>query len=360
MATPVQTKPGPQTRRLKKGDLLFSEGENSRAMYFLKAGVIRLFKKKGDSDIELDTIHSGQVLGELAFLDGNPRSASGEALTECDLVEISVPTFQEVLARMPDWLKIMLKTVVGRLRTASTRIRQLETASTSLDYSDKDGKRATYYVYMNSTDVTKIASGILLVASRNGKPTESGTEVPMALVQRYVNQVIGIPVAKITTLIDILSQNDTMNVLDSGSAQARYFVKDIDFLERLIGYLNEENLVEPSKCHNLSLRGFIVMNLIAKHLPNYKVDPATGTAPVNIAEIRTTETQASGKEPFRIEDFQELVRLGYLSALDSRSATEIYTQIKPDPFFFAHRCQRIVLSIHAVNEQKRNPRTAAK
>ena len=131
--------PGPQTRRLKKGELLFSEGENSRAMYFLKAGMIRLFKKKGDSNIEFDTVRSGQVLGELAFLDGNPRSASGEALTECELVEISGPTFQEVLARMPDWLKIMLKTVVGRLRTASTRIRQLEQASTAFDYSDKDG-----------------------------------------------------------------------------------------------------------------------------------------------------------------------------------------------------------------------------
>jgi len=50
----------------------------------VKTGMIRLFKKKGDSQIELDTIHSGQVVGELAFLDGNPRSASGEALTDCD------------------------------------------------------------------------------------------------------------------------------------------------------------------------------------------------------------------------------------------------------------------------------------
>src|SRR3954469_11463229 len=121
MAVPAQkpppagaAAPGPQTRRLKKGETLFAEGENSRAMYYVKSGMIRIFKKKGDSSIEIDTIRSGQILGELAFMDGNPRSASGEALTDCELTEISGPTFQAVFNQMPEWLKILLKTIVGR------------------------------------------------------------------------------------------------------------------------------------------------------------------------------------------------------------------------------------------------------
>src|SRR3954469_5730148 len=184
MAVPAQkpppagaAAPGPQTRRLKKGETLFAEGENSRAMYLIKSGMIRIFKKKGDSNIEIDTVRAGQILGELAFLDGNPRSASGEALTECELVEISGPTFQLVLGNMPDWLKLLLKTVVGRLRTASTRIRQLETASTAYDYSEKDGKRAAHYVYLSPNDVLKIASGLLLVASRNGTAVGTGVDI---------------------------------------------------------------------------------------------------------------------------------------------------------------------------------------
>ncbi|HAR41840.1 MAG TPA: hypothetical protein DCS07_04300, partial [Bdellovibrionales bacterium] len=169
--------PAQTARHLKKGELLFAEGENSRAMYFLKTGMLRIFKKKGESHIEIDTIHSGQVVGELAFLDGNPRSASGEALTECDLVEVSGPVFQDVLTKMPDWLKILLKTVVARLRTASTRIRQLESASVAVDYSDKDGKRNSHYVYLSPIDVLKIASGILLVCARNGAGVPGGVTV---------------------------------------------------------------------------------------------------------------------------------------------------------------------------------------
>src|SRR4051812_20014532 len=118
-----------QILRLKKGQLLFSEGERSRAMYLLQSGMIRLYLKKGESTVEIDTIRAGQILGELAFLDGNPRSVSGEALTECELVEISGTMFLDVLSKAPSWLKILLKTVVARLRAANTRIRQLESAS---------------------------------------------------------------------------------------------------------------------------------------------------------------------------------------------------------------------------------------
>lgn len=328
-------------------------------MYFLKAGMIRLFKKKGDSNIELDTVHSGQVLGELAFLDGNPRSASGEALTECELVEISGPTFQDVLTRMPDWLKIMLKTVVGRLRTASTRIRQLEQASTAFDYSEKDGKRAAHYVYMSPIDAMKIATGILLVASRNAKAAPGGQEVRVGLVQRYVNQIMGVPVAKINSFLDVLAQCGVAVVSEEGGG-TQVVLKEADFLEHLIAYLNEENLMEPSKRHDISVRGFLVMSLMAKNLSRYPKNDITGSSTVNLAEVRKLETPAGGKEPFRMEEFQEIVKLGYATNLDAKSATEAMTTIKPEAFLMAYRYQRVVIALNAVNEQKRKAGGGAK
>jgi CRP-like cAMP-binding protein len=358
-AVPQPAATGPQTRRLKKGEVLFNEGENSRAMYFIKSGMIRIFKKKGDSNIEIDTIRAGQVLGELAFLDGNPRSASGEALTECELTEISGPTFQETLMRMPDWLKIMLKTVVGRLRTASTRIRQLEQASTAFDYSDKDGKRAAHYVYMSSIDAMKIATGILLVAARNGAKVEGGSEVRIGLVQRYVNQIMGVPVAKITTFLDVLAQSGVATVTEEATG-TRVVLKEPDFLEQLVAYLNEENLVEPSKRHDLSVRGFLIMSLIAKHIHRYPKNEATGSSTVNVAEVRKLETPAGGKEPFRMEEFPELVKLGYSTNIDAKSATEALVQIKPEAFLQAYRYQRVVIALNAVNEQKRKAGGGAK
>ena len=345
---------GPQVRRLKKGELLFAEGENSRAMYLIRGGMIRLYKKKGESFIELDTVHSGQVLGELAFLDGNPRSASGEALTDCELMEISGPAFQQVLAKLPDWLKILMKTIVGRLRAASTRIRQLESASTAYNYSD-DGKRSAQYVYLSPIDCMKISTSLLLVSSKNGTPTEQGIDIRVGLLQRYANQIMGVPVAKITSLLDILSQAG-VTAFGEGAQSGKIFLKDIDFLEQLITYLNEENLLEPSKRHDLSPKGFLVMSLIAKNLARYPAD-ASGLSNVNLAEVKALETlqlgPTAGKEPFRPDEFQELTKLGYGSTINIKSSSEVFTTVKAEAFLQAFRFQRVVVGISAANEQHR-------
>jgi CRP/FNR family cyclic AMP-dependent transcriptional regulator len=330
-AVPMQPQPTQQQqRKLKRGELLFAEGESSRGMYLLKSGMIRIFKKKGDSCIEIDTVHSGQILGELAFLDGNPRSASGEALTDCELVEISGPAFVQTLSEMPPWLKILLKTVVGRLRTASTRIRQLEQASTAVDYAaEKTGKRALSYVFLSPTDVLKVLSAILLVGSRNGQTLRMG------LVQRYANQIMGIPAAKISAVLDALSQIAILS--ETGSATV---LQNADALEELIAYINEENLAEPSKRHDMTPRAFVMMGQIANSLPLFPKDEATGLSKVNLAKIYD-------KENLRLDDFMLIATLGYATAPDMKSAEEIYTYLDPERFARAARLQQF-------NEQKRS------
>lgn len=344
---------GVPTLRLKKGQYLFKEGENAGAMYLLKTGNIRIFKKKGDSDIEIETIRSGQILGELAFLDGNPRSASGEALTDCELVEISGPNFQGVLDKIPEWLKILMRTLVTRLRVASTRIRQLESASTEFVFSDKDGKRVSQYVYLPGNEVMKVATGILLVATRWGQPAEidgkKGIDLRVALLQRYVNQIMGLPVAKLTSVMDAFSQAGFMK---TDEATGNTVLLDINFLESLIHYMNEENLQDPSKRHDVSNRGFLIMGLLAKHMGRYPKD-SNGNAQVNVAEILKLETSVDGKGPFRMDDFAEMVKLGYASNVAAKSGDEVLTTIHVESFMQSARLQRALKCIEAVNEQKK-------
>ncbi|MGZ3709939.1 MAG: Crp/Fnr family transcriptional regulator, partial [Bdellovibrionota bacterium] len=246
--------------KLKRGQLLFSEGEASRAIYVLRNGMIRLYLKKGDSVIELDTVRSGQVLGELAFLDGMPRSASAEALTDCELLEISGPTFLEVLRKTPDWLKMLLKAVVGRLRSSNTRIRQLESASTAFDYSNTDGKRVSHYVFLSPSDALRLVVGCLAVGARSQK-TEHGHELRIGLLNRYCQQILSIPAAKITSFIHILEKGGLVH----STGEDQHFLKSPELLEETIAYLNEENLLDPAKRHDLSHKGFAVMGMIARH-----------------------------------------------------------------------------------------------
>ena len=342
---------GVTIRRMKRGELIFAEGEHSRAMYLIRSGMIRLYKKKGESQIELDTVRAGQILGELAFLDGNPRSASGECLTDCEMIEISGVTFTNVLRGMPDWLKIMLKTIVGRLRTASTRIRQLESSSTAFDYSARDGRRTSHYVYLSHIDVMKVFTAILTVGGYySDESSGSGIKLRAGLLQRYANQIMGVPVAKITTLMDVLSQ---VAVIEIGSGNSEYILKDIDFLEQLIGYINSENLLEPSKRHDISLRGFLVLSMLAKYVKNFPQDSETGSTSMNIIEIIQTEATVSGREPFRVEDFAEVEKMGYATQLNYKTEDEAFTTVKQEELIRAYRFQRVMKAVEAMNEEKR-------
>jgi CRP/FNR family cyclic AMP-dependent transcriptional regulator len=339
--------------KLSKGELLFKEGDNSRAMYLLKKGMIRIFKNRGDSFIEIDTIHSGQILGELAFLDGNPRSASGEALTDCELIEISGPTFLAVLGGLPDWLKALLKTIVGRLRAASTRIRQLESASTAYDYSDKDsGARNSHYVYLSPSEILKSGSALLLVASRAPLDDSGRQTISSGMLIRYANQIMSVPVAKVSSFLDVMETIGVTSGATGGAAQ-NFFVTDAFFLEELIAYLNEENLLEPRKRHDISPNGFRIMECIMSHIDLYPPDPKSGFCNVNLGEIKRREVLPDGRDPFRFEEVQELVKVGYATNLVFKGSEDAFTQVHPTDFLRAFRFQSACIKFRTVNEQKR-------
>jgi CRP/FNR family transcriptional regulator, cyclic AMP receptor protein len=312
-------------RKLKRGEMLFTEGENSRAMYFLKSGMMRIFKAKGNSKIEIDTVRSGQILGELAFLDGQSRSASVEALTDCDLVEISEQTFAQTMTRIPDWLKLLLKTVVGRLRTANTRIRQLESASTSFDYS-KEGKASTY-IYLSRPDVLKALSAIMLSSSLHGEKEETGIKVRMNFLQRYGNQISGIPISKLTDVLEFLSQLKIISIPNPSELE-NFIVHDLDLIRRFTSYYNEQNILEHSKRHNLSLKGFMIMSYIAKDIKNKTPPSDSGELAVNIAAIKEVTSQEVGKEAFRLDEFPELVSYGFATNLEIKSKDNAETTVK--------------------------------
>lgn len=342
--------PGPTVRKLNKGDLLFQEGEMSRSMYFLKSGMIRIFKKKGDAFIEIDTIRSGQILGELAFLDGQARSASGEAMTSCELIEISGNVFLQTLGVMPDWLKLLLKTVVGRLRGASTKIKQLEQASTAVDYGG-DGRRSQHYVFLSPYDAIKICSAILLVGSHYGKPTEdkNGVTCKVGMINRYGNQIFGLPLAKIQAALDLLQEQGALTY-EGTDLTSIVTIKNIDFIEEYVAFQNEENLLEEKKRHDVSIKAFGIMTYMAKHLHKYPKG-ADGVVKVNLAEIKKTET-IDGKEPFTFDDFPELVKSAGCGQLGVRNNDEAYTEVNAEAFQKAFRLQRFIKAMQTANDQK--------
>ena len=322
---------------LKPKDILFEEGDQSKNLYFVKKGIIRIFKRKAEGNIEIDTIRAGQILGELAFFDGQPRSASAEALTSCDVIEMSKDALEESLKQFPDWLVALTKTVSSRLRNANNRIRALESLSTEYGV-DKHGNRSKEYVYINTSELLRFCTAVLAVAARYGKnATTEGIEFSNALLERFANQILQVPSAKVTSLTELFKSVEIF--------KGELFLTDIRFLDQLIQYLNDQNLLPAEKKQVLTETGFKALTLIAQNKAKATA-VSEGVAKLNIAPAM----KAAGLQPNQL---QELLDQGFVQKINLSSGDEIFVDYDSTKNVFLYRTFWLLTSLDRLNDEKR-------
>jgi CheY-like chemotaxis protein len=113
-------------RFLSNGDPLISEGDRADFIYIVKKGQLRAFKSSPEGGtVTLGYIEVGEFVGEMAYINGVPRTASVEALSDCELIEVPIGTFEKVLYRRPSWSKALMLTLSKRLKQAN----EIRTAS---------------------------------------------------------------------------------------------------------------------------------------------------------------------------------------------------------------------------------------
>ena len=86
----------PTPHEFQPGDVIFREGEPGSSFYLIAEGTVRISKGEGEDAETLDLIEAGQVFGEMAVIDGKPRSASAIAETACRLGEIDTAGFEHL------------------------------------------------------------------------------------------------------------------------------------------------------------------------------------------------------------------------------------------------------------------------
>ena len=104
------------TISLTKGQALFQIGAAGDGCYWLKEGVLKvsMVSNQGVERI-LAILGPGSIVGELAMIDGLPRSASVQALRDSRLTFVSRNKFRECLRDSPELYASLVDTLVARL-----------------------------------------------------------------------------------------------------------------------------------------------------------------------------------------------------------------------------------------------------
>ncbi len=101
----------------KPGDYIFFEGDIDFHFYIVESGNVQIFTKTSDGrKLNIAQIEAGESFGEFALLDRQPRSASAQAITECQLVKVSDRGYEKLLAELPGWASSMLKSFSRRMK----------------------------------------------------------------------------------------------------------------------------------------------------------------------------------------------------------------------------------------------------
>ncbi len=113
-----------ETQSINRGDTIFIKGEPARAMYFIKFGSVRIQQSttKGD-EVEVALLGTGSHFGEMAFVDGEVRSATASSAEACELVVIPYDKLTALLDKNPaiavKLYREMAQFMCGRLRATT-------------------------------------------------------------------------------------------------------------------------------------------------------------------------------------------------------------------------------------------------
>jgi CRP/FNR family transcriptional regulator, cyclic AMP receptor protein len=97
------------------GEVIFAEGDKGEHMYVVRSGNVEI-ERNGEV---IETLSGGGIFGEMALIDGSPRSATARAKTACELAPINEKSFLFLVHETPFFAIAVMRTLVERLRRSA-------------------------------------------------------------------------------------------------------------------------------------------------------------------------------------------------------------------------------------------------
>lgn len=210
----------PITKTFTAGSFLFRENDQSKEMYIIHSGSIRVFRKDGEKNVELVTLGKGAVLGEMAMIDGRARSASAQVVEVSEVSIVSPDDFFEKTKSIPGWFFTLIKITINRLRNSNTRL----------------------HTAMNQNLAGNIATLLHLVNKRHSQEFEGRKVLDLKFAKKEIGTILGIDLDDLNRAVDELEETGMIAV-----EKNKIHIPDDDQLSRYGRYLRIRPSVEGDK-----------------------------------------------------------------------------------------------------------------
>jgi CRP/FNR family transcriptional regulator, cyclic AMP receptor protein len=150
-------------RKVPRGKRIFAKGDPGTGLMGVLSGAVRISTDSAaGKEVVLNVIRAGEIFGEIALLDGHPRTADAVAMTDCELIVIDRREFIAFLRMEPNVALKIIEILCARLRWTSSQVEDM----TFLGLADR------------------LAKAILHLSGEATGPK-------IAITQREIGQIIG-------------------------------------------------------------------------------------------------------------------------------------------------------------------------
>ena len=101
------------------GEYIFREGESAAYAYVIKSGVVEIVKNSASGVQVLAELKPPTIFGEMALIDGNPRSAGARAKENSVVTEVTSAAFSSYLSKNPEAAIRIMKNISENLRASN-------------------------------------------------------------------------------------------------------------------------------------------------------------------------------------------------------------------------------------------------
>lgn len=182
-----------------RGDNIYRRGDSGDSMMVILSGRVKISAVTPQArEIVVNFLGRGDVNGDIAVLDGGPRTADATALETTEALVLYRRDLMPVLTKSPDAMLEIIAVLCERLRQGWEILE-----GNSLEMSGR------------------MASGLLRLAHQHGKMTKAGIEIGLKLSQRDLGNYVGLSRENVSRQLTMLkdrgiisSEGNSILILD--------------------------------------------------------------------------------------------------------------------------------------------------
>jgi len=198
-------------REYEPGEVIFREDDPGSEMYILREGAVELRKKVDQGEKLLKVIDTqNSFFGEMALIDGKPRSATAVAIKKTKLIIVNEDTFERLILSNGDFALKIIKVLSERIRNTNIELSEVVAEDTK----------------------ERLCRGMTDFALQHGERIfNGGLKIDIAAMKEWINSHIGLSKRDIETVLFKLLKNQEIEYAPTSAKTKDHVVLPEKFVQ---------------------------------------------------------------------------------------------------------------------------------